>query len=56
MYKSLKFLKETSIDNDDIFEEYFVTALPDGEEIELVPGGKEMKITDNNKEEYIKLM
>jgi len=56
LYKSLKFLKETSIDNDDIFEEYFVTALPDGEEIELVPGGKEMKITDNNKEEYIKLI
>jgi len=58
LYKSLKFLKETSIDNDDIFDEYFVvsSSTDGGEEIELVPNGKEIRICDSNKEEYIKLM
>jgi len=39
-------------------EEYFVvySSADGGEEIELVPNGKEIRICDSNKEEYIKLM
>lgn len=57
LYKSLKFLRENSIDKDDIFDEYFVVTSPiDGEEIELTPDGKDIRICDENKEEYIDLI
>lgn len=57
MYNSLKFIQETSIDGEDVFEEYFVAKSPlDGEDVELIPNGKDIKITDANKTEYIQLM
>lgn len=57
LYNSLKFIQETSIDGEDVFEEYFVAKSPlDGEDVELIPNGKDIKITDANKTEYIQLM
>ncbi len=51
------FLRDNPIDDDVIFEEYFVATNPlTGEEIELIPNGRETRICDDNKLEYIQLM
>ena len=51
------FLRDNAIDDDDIFEEYFTVVNPiDGEEVELIPNGRETRICDDNKAQYIKLM
>jgi len=53
----LAFLRDNPIDDDVIFEEYFVATNPlTGEEIELIPNGRETRICDDNKTEYIRLM
>jgi hypothetical protein len=56
LYNSLKFIKENSISDSDVFDEYFVVHSPlDGEVFELKPGGATISINDENKEEYLKL-
>jgi len=37
-------------------DEYFVTLLSNGKEVELCPGGKSRKVTKANMEEYISLI
>lgn len=37
-------------------DEAFVTLLSDGTEVELVPGGRNMRITPENINEYIRLV
>jgi len=55
-YNSLKYIKENSIDESEIFEEYFVTPSPlDGSQVDLITNGSQVKITDANKEEFIQL-
>jgi len=57
LYNSLVFLRDNPIDDDVIFEEYFTVVNPmDGEEVELIPNGKETRICDDNKSEYIQLI
>lgn len=56
LYKSLKFILETSISNDDIFEEYFTVYDPQtGNPHELKTNGATIRIDDSNKEEFVKL-
>jgi len=56
LYNSLKYIQENSINGSDIFEEYFVTPSPlDGSQIELVTNGAQVQITDENKDDFIKL-
>lgn len=56
LYNSLKYIKENPIDDEDVFEEYFVVDDPlTGDSVELIPNGTLTLITDENKEEYIKL-
>lgn len=37
-------------------DEYFVTLRSDGSEIELIPGGKSIQVTQDNLDEYITLV
>ncbi|KAM3178996.1 hypothetical protein ACTXT7_001503 [Hymenolepis weldensis] len=57
-YNSLKFIQENSVDKADL-ELYFVADYEHfGQQIsrELKPGGKDIKVTDENKQEYLDLM
>lgn len=57
-YNSLKFIQENSVDKADL-ELYFVADYEHfGQHIscELKPGGKDIKVTDENKQEYLDLM
>jgi len=57
LYNSLVFLRDNPIDDDVIFEEYFTVVNPmDNEEVELIPNGRETRICDDNKSEYIQLI
>ena len=55
-YKNLKWLLEENIDETDLFENYFVY---EAEELgrmvfkELIPGGKDIRVTEANKMEYV---
>lgn len=41
---------------EDCFDQNFVTLMSDGTEFELKPGGRYIKVTPENKEEYIALV
>lgn len=41
---------------DAVVDEYFVTLLSNGKEVELMPGGRNIKVTKNNLDEYILLV
>ena len=43
-------------DFDSVIDEYFVTLLSNGKEVELIPGGRNVKVTKANIEEYIRLV
>ena len=56
MYNSLKYIKENTIGDSEVFEESFIIRSPiDSAEIDLVTNGSEVKITDDNKDEFIQL-
>ena len=52
MYNSLKYMMENPIDDNDLIEQYFVYEHGDGTEHELAVGGKDVKVTDDNKMQY----
>jgi len=54
LYNSLKYIKENTIGDSEVFEESFIIRSPvDSTEIDLVTNGSEVKITDDNKDEFI---
>lgn len=58
-YNSLSWLRENTIDDNDDLELYFNTTfevLGKMENIELKPGGNEIKLTEENKGEYLELL
>ena len=56
LYNSLKYIKENTIGDSEVFEESFIIRSPiDSTEIDLVTNGAEVKITDDNKDEFIQL-
>jgi hypothetical protein len=54
VYNSLKYMRDNDIDDDEYFEFYFQHEF-DGEMFSLVPGGDTLRVTDQNKEEYLVL-
>jgi hypothetical protein len=58
-YNSLVWIRENNLDENDDLELYFNTSfefLGKIENIELKPGGNEIKLTENNKIEYLELI
>ncbi|CAF1011549.1 unnamed protein product [Rotaria sordida] len=58
-YNSLLWIHENNLDNNDNLELYFNTSfelLGKIENIELKPGGNDIKLTEENKNEYLELM
>lgn len=58
-YNSLLWIKENNLDENDNLELYFNTTyqlLDKFETIELKPNGNEIKLTENNKDEYLELV
>ncbi|CAF1432392.1 unnamed protein product [Adineta ricciae] len=58
-YKSLLWIRDNNLDNNDNLELYFNTSfdlLGKIENIELKPGGNDIKLAEENKAEYIELM
>lgn len=58
-YSSLSWLRENNLDENDNLELYFNTSyesLGKVEYVELKPGGNEIKLTEENKGEYLELI
>lgn len=54
VYNSLKYIQDNQINEDEYFEQYYEHE-HDGEMYPLVPDGSELKVTDENKNEFINL-
>lgn len=53
---SLKFFKENDLTQfEDVIEQYFVVSRENGEEQELKKDGKSIRVTNDNKMEFIRL-
>lgn len=52
-YNSLKYINENPINQLTIIDQYFVYDLPDGTQHELAVDGAKIKVTDENKMQYI---
>lgn len=52
-YNSLKYISENKIDELTIIDQYFVYDHPDGRQHELAVDGSKIKVTDENKMQYI---
>lgn len=56
MYNSLKYIRENSITDSEDFEEYFTIYSPvNGKIVELTENGSNLRINDDNKEQFIAL-
>ena len=49
----VQLVEEEGLRVEDICEEYFTTCLSSGEQVELVPGGETVLLTNENLKEYI---
>lgn len=54
-YNSLKYIRDTPIEESGLEDLTFVTDGPDGTEVPLKKGGADLFVTDQNKDEYIEL-
>lgn len=56
MYKSLKFFRDSDLtEHQEYLEQYFIYTNPSGDERELKPNGANIRVTNENKAEFIKL-
>lgn len=56
MYNSLAYIRDNSIDEADVFQEYFVVPSREQPVRELCPDGATKLVTDSNKHEYIQYL
>ena len=56
VYNSLKFFRESDLtEYEETIEQYFVANITESLDRELMPGGRQIKVTNENKEEFIRL-
>ena len=56
VYRSLKYFRDSDLnEHQDYLQQYFVYSNPSGEERELKPNGASILVTNENKEEFIRL-
>lgn len=56
LYNSMMYIKNNKIDDDSNYEQYFEVDTIYGETVELKPNGSTIKVTNENKNEYINLL
>ena len=53
LYKNLKWVLENSVDGYGFYFTETVDYFGETKEIEIIPGGKDMEVTDENKNDYV---